>query len=96
MNADDIQQRLKARRRELEKLGVASLRLFGSYARGVAHSGSDIDIVVAFDRGPNFDAFMDLKFLLEEALGARVDLVTDTALRPQIKHSMEQDAVRVA
>ncbi len=96
MNVDDIQRLLKAHHLELKKLGVADLRLFGSHARGEARDGSDFDIVVSFERPASFDAFMDLKFLLEEALGSQVDLVTESALRPQIKHSIEQDAIRVA
>ena len=33
-------------------------------------------MLVEFDGPPRFDPFMDLKFLLEETLGRRVDLVT--------------------
>jgi predicted nucleotidyltransferase len=39
---------------------------------------------------------MDLKFYLEDLLGARVDLVTDSALRPQMRLAIERELVDVA
>jgi predicted nucleotidyltransferase len=38
---------------------------------------------------------MDLKFFLEELLQCRVDLVTEAALRPQIKSAIEKELIRV-
>jgi len=49
-----------------------------------------------FDRKATFDLFMDLKFYLEELLGMGVDLVTDKALRPQVRRTIEQEMVDVA
>ena len=57
---------------------------------------SDIDLLVTFEGPASFDAFMYLKFLLEDALGRSVDLVTDAAVRPQLKLCIEREAVRVA
>jgi predicted nucleotidyltransferase len=39
---------------------------------------------------------MDLEALLEDTLGARVDLVTRAALRSQLKPRIEAEARRVA
>ena len=96
MKIEDIRNRLLERQGELSRLGVTALRLFGSFARGDAHADSDIDLMVAFEKQASFDAFMDLKFLLEEAMGRPVDLVTEAALRPQLRLRIEQEAVRVA
>jgi len=55
-----------------------------------------VDVLVVFDRKATFDLFMDLKFYLEELLGTGVDLVTDKALRPQIRRTIEQEMIDVA
>ena len=81
MNADQIIERIRGLRSQLDTLGVASLGLFGSVARGEERDDSDIDILVAFDGPATFDQYMDVKLLLEDALGRRVDLVTEQGLR---------------
>lgn len=78
------------------ELGVAALYVFGSVARGEARADSDVDVLVEFDGTATFARFMDLKALLEDTLGARVDLVTRAALRSQLKPRIESEARRVA
>jgi predicted nucleotidyltransferase len=96
MNPHDIIAKVKHERAALDQLGVASLRLFGSVARGEGGPQSDADFIVRFRDPPTFDRYMDLKFLLEQVVGTRVDLVTEDALRPALRQAVEQDAVRVA
>ena len=45
-------------------------------------NGSDMDILVRFDRPTDWRRFIGLQFYLEDMLGRPVDLVTDKALRP--------------
>ncbi len=78
------------------RLGVASLKLFGSAARDTAEAHSDLDFLVRFNGTPSYDRYMDLKFHLEEVLGVSVDLVTEDALRPEMRQSVERDALLVA
>ena len=78
------------------EFGVVALYVFGSVARGEARADSDIDVLVEFDGPATFARFMDLKALLEDTLGAQVDLVTRAALRSQLKHRIEVEARRVA
>lgn len=79
-----------------ERFGVERLGVFGSASRDEATSDSDIDILVAF-RGPaTFDGYFDLKFYLEELLGREVDLVTEKALREELREKVEKDLIRVA
>jgi predicted nucleotidyltransferase len=78
------------------EFGVAALYVFGSVARGEARPDSDIDVLVEFDGAPTFARFMDLKALLEDTLGAHVDLVTRAALRPQLQPRIDAEARRVA
>ena len=80
----------------LERHGVKSLRPFGSAARDEAETDSDADFLVKFDGAASYDRFMDLKFHLEEILGVKVDLVTEDALRPEMRPSVERDALLVA
>ncbi len=76
--------------------GVSALYVFGSVARGEARTDSDVDVLVEFAGPASFARFMDLKALLEDTLGAPVDLVTRAALRTQLKSRIEAEARRVA
>jgi predicted nucleotidyltransferase len=96
MNRNEIIAKLKGESAVFNQLGVASLKLFGSAAWGEAGSQSDADFIVRFRGSPTFDRYMDLKLHLVQVLGIRVDLVTEGALRPALRHAIEQDAVRVA
>jgi len=79
-----------------QRFSVKALAIFGSIARDEAAQDSDIDVLVVFEHKAGFDLFMDLKFYLEELLAAKVDLVTDKALRPQIRRAIEQEMIHVA
>ncbi|MBN8656595.1 MAG: nucleotidyltransferase family protein [Anaerolineae bacterium] len=88
--------RIRKNRAQLEKLGVKSLSLFGSVARGEERKSSDVDILVEFKGKATFDRYMDTKFFLEDLLGRKVDLVTPKAIKPQMKPYIMQDLVHVA
>lgn len=55
-----------------------------------------MDLLVAFEGLPTFDRYMGLKLFLEDLLGRRVDLVTEDALRPELRPAIEREAIRVA
>lgn len=97
MNKKDLLYRLKQRIAEIRaKFGVVDLALFGSYARDDAHTDSDVDMIVTFDGPADFDRYMDLMFFLSDLLGLRVDLVTNKALRSELRESVEREAIHVA
>lgn len=96
MNREKIFSLIKENRAHLTKLGVKSISLFGSVARGEARENSDIDMLVEFEGKVTFDQFMDTKFFLEDLLGVSVDLVMPQNLRPQIKPYIMQDLIHVA
>lgn len=61
-----------------KKYGLPAVYLFGSYARGEADAGSDVDLLVDVS-GTGIDTLLKLGGLyndLEEALGVSIDLVT--------------------
>lgn len=89
----DILESLQAHKEEMHRrYSVERLGLFGSCARGISHAGSDIDILVEFGE-PTFDHYMDLKFYLEELLGAPVDLVLADCVKPRIAPLIARDVV---
>jgi predicted nucleotidyltransferase len=75
--------------------GVMSLALFGSTARGTATAASDVDVLVSFDGPATSARYFGVQFYLEDLLGCRVDLVTEKALRPELRSYVQQEAVRV-
>ena len=89
---NSILQVLGENTQALARLGVRRLGLFGSCARGDQTPSSDLDFVVTFER-KSFDAFMDLKFLLEDLFGRPVDLVLDDAIKPRLRDSIMREVV---
>ena len=77
------------------RFGVDRLALFGSTARDAARAGSDIDILVSFDGPSTSERYFGVQFFLEDLLGRPVDLVTDKALRPELRPFVEREAVHV-
>ena len=77
------------------RYGVDRLALFGSTVRDAARADSDIDILVSFDGPATSERFFGVQFYLEDLLGRPVDLVTDKALRPELRPFIEREAVHV-
>jgi predicted nucleotidyltransferase len=69
--------------------------LFGSTARDAAGSDSDIDILVTFDGPATSRRYFGVQFYLEDLLGRPVDLVTNKALRPELRPYVEKEAIHV-
>lgn len=79
-----------------ERFGVRALSVFGSVARDTAQAGSDIDLLVDFGGPATPEAYFGVQFYLEDLLGCAVDLVTQRALRPQLRPYVERDAIPIA
>lgn len=94
MTRIEVQQRLAAVRAELIALGVRSLDLFGSVARGEAGPDSDVDLLVDFDRPIGLFHFSRVQQRLEQILGCRVDLVMREAVKRQLRDRILSEAVR--
>ena len=96
MDKQTILIKLKSSIKEIKRrFSVKSLSVFGSIVRDQALENSDIDVLVEFNRKASFDLFMDLKFYLEDLLGTSVDLVTNKALRPQVRRAIEGEMIDV-
>jgi predicted nucleotidyltransferase len=77
-----------------ERYGVQSLALFGSMARGEAHPGSDLDLLVTFEPGrtPGL-AYFALQDELTALLGQPVDLNTPAFLSPYFRDEVIREAI---
>jgi predicted nucleotidyltransferase len=96
MVSQDVMDILTRSKEELKKrYGVNSLALFGSAARGTARHDSDIDVLVDFDGPATSERYFGVQFYLEDLLGKSVDLVTERALRPELKSHIERDRINV-
>ena len=96
MNRQHALDLLKRSKPELQaRFGVTKLALFGSTARGAARSDSDVDVLVAFDGPATSQRYFGVQFYLEDLLGVPVDLVTEKALRPQLRPFVEKDLAHV-
>jgi len=96
MTRDELLALRAQHKPELEsRFGVASLRLFGSFARGTARDDSDVDVLVSFDGPATAKRYFGVQFYLEDLLCRDVDLVTEDALRTRLRPYVERDALAI-
>jgi len=96
MNRQSTIELLSQNKEELKaRFGVTRLALFGSMSRDMAQSGSDIDILVDFDGPATSKRYFGVQFFLEDLFGCPVDLVTEKALRPELRPHIEREKVYV-
>jgi len=65
--------------------GADRVRVFGSVARDTDHEGSDIDLLVDVPPGTSLLHLVGLQMEIEEALGVKVELCTESELHPDLK-----------
>ena len=88
LNQNDIETKLKNLKPLLsDKYSVVRIGYFGSYSRNEQTKESDIDILVEFSRPIGWD-FFDLQELLENELKIKVDLVSNNAIKEQLKETI--------
>ena len=71
------------------------LALFGSVARDEAGDDSDVDVLVRFAGPATSKRYFGTLFYMEDLLGSSVDLVTDNALRKELRPYVESEAISV-
>lgn len=88
---------LRRRRTEIlslaEEHGARRVSVFGSVARGEAGPDSDVDLLVEVEPGRSLLDLGGLLTDLEEALGCRVEVVTEKALHWYIRDRVLREAV---
>lgn len=90
----EILQLLEANREKIKSFGVKEIGVFGSVARNEQKEASDVDVLVELER-KTFDAYMNLKFFLEDLLGRKVDLVLKNTIKPRIKDRILSETIYV-
>ena len=70
---------------------VSKLSVFGSVARGEADDQSDIDLLVEFSRRKSLLSLVALERQLSDALGRKVDLLTEAAISPYLRDRIRRD-----
>ena len=90
-----VRQRGEEIRRIAAEHGVLRIRVFGSVARGDAGPDSDVDFLV--QTGPTTSSWFPAGLILdlEELLGRRVEVVTETALNADLREQVPEEAVAV-
>ena len=78
-----------------KRFEIAALALFGSVARNQASEDSDVDILVRFNGPTTSKNYFGTQFYLEDLIGRPVDLVTDKALRLELRPYVERETVHV-
>jgi len=90
----DVIERLRNEEGVLrESFALRSVALFGSIARNQARPGSDIDLLVEFDRPVGLLHMSRTARHIEELLGAPVDLVLRRALLPEMRDDILAETV---
>ena len=71
--------------------------LFGSYSRGEETVGSDVDILVSFDKDAKISLFKyaDIICQLEALLKQKVDLVEEGTLLPFAQQTANEDKILI-
>lgn len=71
------------------------LALFGSIVRNQDTGDSDVDVLVRFDSPATSKRYFGVQFYIEDLLKRPVDLVTDKALRAEMRPHIEQEMISV-
>ncbi len=93
--AEAIQLLSEHKSRLSSRFGVTGLALFGSTVRDSATGSSDVDILVNFDGPATSERYFGVQFYLEDLFDCPVDLVTEKALRNELRPFIEKEAIRV-
>lgn len=79
----------------LKKHGVIKASIFGSFSRGEARKGSDVDILVEFKSTPSLFGLGGLYNELEGRLGRKVDIVTYGSISKRLRPFIIGDKVDI-
>jgi predicted nucleotidyltransferase len=96
MNLQQITSILSENKEFIHRRYKAEVRgIFGSYSRGEQKAESDLDVLVAFDKGATLFTLSGLSNFLQEKLGIKVDVVSERAIKKNLRPYIENDLVKV-
>lgn len=76
----------------LVKNGAKKVAVFGSYATREVKPESDIDILVEFSERKSLLELVRIERELSEALGIKVDLLTEKSISPYLVERIKKEA----
>lgn len=79
----------------IKNYALSEIGVFGSVVRGQAGAASDIDILVDYTEPPTLFEFVRLQRYLTDLLGAPVDLVMKSALKPHIGRQILAEVIQI-
>jgi len=77
--------------RFLKNQGAKKVAVFGSYVRGEEKPESDIDIIVEFSERKSLLKLVQIERELSEALGIKVDLLTEKSISPYLIDTIKRE-----
>ena len=95
LTKDTVINIVKDHQETLKKLGVESLKLFGSVARNEATDKSDVDFLVEFSIPVGLFGLFQVQHYLEDILGCSVDIGTTKALKEHLRETVIKESIRV-
>lgn len=87
-----MDERMKKLKEILKKHGAVKVEIFGSYARGDANSESDLDVIVEFRERKSLLELIGIEQELEDALGMKIDLLTESSINPYLRDRIKKEA----
>ena len=93
-NKEEILSILKNLKSEIKtKYRVKNLGLFGSYVKKELQEASDIDILVDFEEDADLFHLIGLSLFLEENFNVKVDVVSKSALKEELRDNILQEVI---
>jgi len=78
-----------------EKFKVREIGIFGSVVRGEQKETSDLDLLVEFEEPIGLIKYVGLQNFLSDKVGAQVDLVAKSGLKPRISRQVLKEVIYV-
>ena len=97
LRRDELVGLLRAHAAQLRDMGVTSLSLFGSRARGDFRPDSDLDVLIEYDTSRKFSLIdmVGVQHAIEHLTGLPVQVTTRSSLRESSRSQIKRDEVGV-
>jgi len=93
-SVDEIKEIINSHKEFFEKkYCVENFLLFGSYAKNLQTTDSDIDLLVNFKQPIDMFDFIDLQEHLSKIFNKKIDLGTINSLKDFVKNSVLKEAI---
>ncbi|WP_238245033.1 nucleotidyltransferase family protein [Methylobacterium iners] len=95
MDRDAALKTLRKHEAELRRRGVRHAALFGSVARGEAHAGSDLDVMIEIDEAEILTVYdhVSVVSFIEDLFAMKVDVANRGTLKDRIRVRAEREAI---